>query len=68
MTFGQWLKAKRNNEALSQKEFAEKIGIHYISFNHFESDKRVPSNRTIRKIATALNVEVSVIRNLIKGE
>jgi len=67
-TFGKWLKNQRDDLGLSQKELADKIGIHWVSVNQYENGKNLPANRTIRKMSAFFNVDIPSIQKLVKGE
>jgi len=56
MTVGQRLKELRYKLGLSQKEFAEKLGIHYMTLSKYESEKYPPSLRFIKKLEEIFNV------------
>ena len=50
MTFGQRLKRLRYHLGLSQKEMAEKLGVHLMTISRYERDAMKPSLRFLEKI------------------
>jgi transcriptional regulator with XRE-family HTH domain len=52
------LKELREAAGLSQLEAAERSGIHHISINRFEKDKRVPTLSNLYKLAEAYGVNI----------
>lgn len=59
MTTGEKIKAARKHSGLTQKELGEKLGISQSAIGQFENESSNPSLKTIRKIATALDVPLS---------
>ena len=55
-SFGNRLKALRENHNLSQKEFANILNIANSTLSQYESDKRVPSDEVKIQIAKYFNV------------
>lgn len=51
-------KVRERNTSLTQVEVAEKVGISPISYQRYESGKRVPPYATMKLIAKALNSTV----------
>jgi transcriptional regulator with XRE-family HTH domain len=51
------LKAQRNKMGLSQERFAEIAGLSVQTINDIEGGRRWVSDKSITKLATALNVE-----------
>lgn len=49
--------ALRKKKNISQKDFAQMVGISYWWLNHIENGKRDPSLKLVRKIADKLDVE-----------
>lgn len=62
---GDRLKDLRIEQALTQRELADKAGIGVNTVNRIELNETQPHMSTIRKLAGALNVEP---RRLVKGE
>lgn len=57
MSFGDLLKKARITAGLSQVELALKIGVAKSTLSLYESNKREPDVETIKKIASALDVD-----------
>ena len=53
---GAKLKNLRKSRKLTQEEFAEKIGVSRSTFSCYEIDQRVPSVKTLQKIADVFGV------------
>jgi transcriptional regulator with XRE-family HTH domain len=53
------LKRLREQQALSLTDLAQKSGVNRITIHRIENGKQKPMPRTIRKLAEALQVEVS---------
>ena len=62
---GDKLKDLRVEQALTQRELAEKAGIGVSTLNRIELNETEPHMSTLRKLAQALGVEP---RRLVKGE
>ena len=56
-TFGQRLVTSREKHNLSQKEFAERLGITPTRLNYWEKDKREPAIEMIKLIAQNLDID-----------
>ena len=65
MTVGKRLKELRYKLGLSQREFAEKLGIHYMTLSRYESGKYSLSDRFITKLKETFKVNP---RWLLTGE
>lgn len=52
-----WLKTMRNDQGLTQKEVAEKVGILQQTYNYIETGKRRPSVEKAKKIAEVLGFD-----------
>lgn len=63
--FGTWLKERRLELNLTQKDFANKIGIDPVSENYLENGKRSPSFKTIGKVSAVVGVSVMDIRRIM---
>jgi transcriptional regulator with XRE-family HTH domain len=61
MTFGEKLKAARLAQNLSQIELAAKVGITERSIYSYEQTGIYPRSGTLKRLAEALNVEVSFL-------
>ena len=60
-SFGNRLKALRENHNLSQKEFANILNIANSTLSQYESDKRVPSDEVKLQIAKYFNVSTDYL-------
>lgn len=57
MTFGEFIRAKREERMLSQRKLAELIGVSPVYVSYFEQGKRnAPKHETLLKIAAALDL------------
>lgn len=57
MEFGDFIKAKRKEQMLSQRAMAAKLGISTVYVSYFESGKRnPPSKKLLVKLAQVLNL------------
>ena len=52
------MKFKRMQRGLSQKQLAEKVGLHYQSISDFERGKSNPSYENMKKISEILETSV----------
>lgn len=48
----------RRHKQISQKDLAKLLGITKLNISHWESGKRVPSLKHLRKIANVLNIKL----------
>jgi len=53
------LKVLRNKNQLTLEELASEIGMSYMSLSRFETGKRIPSDKTLKKIANFYDIPVS---------
>ena len=60
MTIGQKIKEVRKQKGLTQREVGERIGTTGSFIGQYENGARLPKYRTLKKIATALDVSVDV--------
>lgn len=58
LSIGANLKRIRINKGITQKELAEKVGLVYSSYSNYENGNRIPSKKTLEKIAEVLNVDI----------
>ncbi|WP_457681099.1 helix-turn-helix domain-containing protein [Thermovibrio sp.] len=65
MTFGQRLKRLRYKLGLSQKEMAERLGVHLMTISRYERDAMKPSFRFLEKVRETFNVNP---KWLLEGE
>lgn len=61
MTVGEKIKAARKAAGLTQKELAKKMEISYQNLAQWETGKRNPKISSLIKIASALEIPVSVL-------
>lgn len=61
MSVGDNIKFQRKKAGLKQKELAEMIGQTATSVMHYEKGDRTPSQAVLEKIATALNINPSIL-------
>lgn len=59
MTIGEKIKQARKKAGYTQKKLGEKLGISQVRVAQYESGIRNPKIETVRKIAEALNVEIT---------
>ena len=62
------LRNYRTDHALTQEQAATVIGINRCLYNQIEKGKENIGNRTIQKIAKALNIKPNYIVDMLKGE
>lgn len=58
-SFGDYVVRRRGELGLSRQQLAERADVSYPYVSQLETDKRVPSMRTMRALAEALEVPVS---------
>lgn len=58
MAFPEKLKYLRTKMNLTQKDFAEKIGVSQSSINYWEKGQRIPSIEAAAKIADYFNITI----------
>jgi len=65
-TVPQFLKRKRAEAGLTQKELANKMGYSTAQFcSNWERSKSLPPIGSLKKLATILDFDVTLIKNLI---
>jgi putative transcriptional regulator len=67
MSIGEFIKEKRLDIGLMQKELATKCGVTNQTINFIEKGKTNPSIVTLRKIAEVLGVNYFELRQVMKG-
>lgn len=66
MTFGEFVRVKRKESLLSQREFAARIGVSPVYVSYFESGERnAPSRKYLMRIAEVLNLDEQEKQNLL---
>ncbi len=58
MTFGENLKAIREQKGLSQRELGERLGVRQQTVAQYENAEDQPKMKTIRRLATALDIPI----------
>lgn len=58
MTFGENLKAIREQKGLSQRELGERLGVRQQTVAQYENAKDQPKMKTVRRLATALDIPI----------
>lgn len=61
MTTGERIRLAREARGMTQSQFAEKIGVHWVQVSQWERGERNPKIETLEKIADALQLDVSVL-------
>lgn len=61
MSTGEKISYFRKKEGLTQKQFAEKVGIHPVSIGQYERNKAIPKIENANKIAKALDVSTEIL-------
>jgi transcriptional regulator with XRE-family HTH domain len=56
-TFGEMIRERRRKLDMTQQQLAERIGVSTPFVGHLESDKRHPSDHTVRRLAEVLGLE-----------
>ena len=71
MTVAEKIKAARNAAGITQKELGNRMGVSDASIAQYESGERNPKVDTLRRLATALGIELSSlisVSNEFSGE
>jgi transcriptional regulator with XRE-family HTH domain len=58
-TLGENLKTIRERKNMSQEELAQKLRIGASRIDDYESGKQIPSNETLLKLSTVLDIPTS---------
>jgi transcriptional regulator with XRE-family HTH domain len=64
ISFGKRLKELREENNLTQKELAEKLGINAVTYLHYEKEQRQPSLELIADISVFYGVSVDYLLGL----
>ncbi len=67
MNFGEKLKKARMDKGITQKDFAEKIGLSKDLYNKYENNKNRPSFETIMNICKELNLSADYLLGINDG-
>lgn len=62
-TFGQYIAELRTKHSMSQRRLADLAGVTNSTISRIEADIVKPDLNTLKKIASALNVEQSILLN-----
>jgi transcriptional regulator with XRE-family HTH domain len=58
-TIGQIIKTHREMHHMTQQELAQKIRVGINTIEKYETGEQIPSNQTILKLSTALDIPAS---------
>ena len=61
---GSFVKEKRLDLGLSQNEFANRVGVSYVTINNIENSHKC-GLISLRKLSQALNVETKELRSMM---
>lgn len=64
---GDFIREKRLNHAMTQEDYAHKIGITQTTLSKIENGEPIGSN-VVRKLATFTNISTKVIREMMLFE
>ena len=64
ISFGKRLKELREENNLTQKELAKKLGINAVTYLHYEKEQRQPSLELIADISVFYGVSVDYLLGL----
>ncbi len=67
-TFGERLRAEREKQGYSQKQFAEALGITPTRLNYWEKDKREPDVLNIKKILDILKIDSDYLLGIDRND
>ncbi len=67
MTFGEWLKAKREAAKINQSQLAGALGVPRQTIHNWERNKRLP-DKYIEKLAQTLHISLSELREKIRAQ
>lgn len=65
---GQKLRQIREAEGLTQVQFAKKVKLTQAAISQFEDGKRIPSSKTLQKIATGLDLSIDALLGNMSNE
>lgn len=63
-TFGTKLKELRNEKGLTQKEVANMLGIHNVTYLHYEKDEREPPLKILAEMANLFGASTDYLLGL----
>jgi len=64
MTIGGTIRYLRKQVGLTQEQLARKVGLQAITIRKYEAGQRKPKSSQIEKLASALNVNVHVLKDM----
>lgn len=67
-SFGNWLRDKRLDHGLTMTEFADKVGVSYVTLSNVELGKVTPGINFLTKLSEYLEMEYIDLRKILKGE
>lgn len=65
MTLGEFLKNKRIEQKLTQKELAEKLNISYQRIQEYEKNKTMPALKNALILFKILNIDIKEIEKIL---
>ncbi len=65
MTLGQYLKEKRLQKGMTQKELAEKLNIPYQRIQEYENNKNMPALKNGLIIIKTLDIDIKEIEKIL---
>src|SRR3990172_6482160 len=66
VTFGEWLRQKRDDLRFTRKEFSERVGCSVSALRKFEFDERRPSIQIAELIANCLEVPLAERKTFVQ--
>ena len=66
VTFGEWLRQKRDDLRFTRKEFSERVGCSVSALRKFESDERRPSIQIAELIANCIEVPLAERKTFVQ--
>lgn len=66
LTFGEWLRQRRDELRFTREEFAERVGCSVSALRKFEGDERRPSHQIAELIANCLEIPLAERETFIK--
>ena len=67
-TFGKWLSDALKDRQISQRAFADRIGVSASTINRWVADHKRPGRSRIRQISLVLEVDVGLVHDMVDGE
>jgi transcriptional regulator with XRE-family HTH domain len=65
LTLGAAIRRLRHTAGLSQRELALRVGVKNTYLSHIEADRREPTMRVLRQIATALHLPPGLLLSIM---